>query len=149
MVGQHQQALLEWTVPLSVEQVLYLAARLNLVAEHNRPCAVLKTDIHSHSGLHVFPLSELTLSYTGVQELMHTDMQAVLCVTEGIGSHLLLQHTQERGCLALKARLLVDDIASAAVHQLLQHTWRCAVQPCACTVFTLRASYRNAVTVKL
>jgi hypothetical protein len=80
MVGQHQQALLEWTVPLSVEQVLYLAARLNLVAEHNRPCAVLKTDIHSHSGLLVFPLSELTLSYTSVQELMHTDMHShVMC----------------------------------------------------------------------
>ena len=90
MVGQHQQALLEWTVPFSIEQVLHLAARLNLVAEHNRPCAVLKTHIHSHSVLLVFPLSELMLNYSGVPELMHTDMQAMLCVTEGIGSHLLL-----------------------------------------------------------
>ena len=130
VVGKHQQALLDRPVPLSVEQVLHLAARLDLVAEHNRPRAVLRAKTLSRSVMHVFhplPLSMLASSALPA----HTNVQANSSVAKAIGTHLLLQHTQESGRFALKACLLIDDIAATAVYQLLQHTWRCAVESCA------------------
>ncbi len=54
-----------------------------------------------------------------------------------MSQNLLLKDTQKGGGLALKAGLLIDDVAAAAVDQLLQNAWRRAMQPCQSTQIAL------------